>query len=223
MPNFWAALGSLWVNRYNRDGEARRLARSATANLTPVIVITGGSRGIGLALAHIFVSDGHTVALVARTNDDLNGAIKTFAASDAGRIFAVSCDLTAPDAAEKIHTELERRGCYLEILVNNAGLGASGPFADNDPGALDTLIALNIAAVTRLTRRVLPGMIARGQGGILNIASLGGVIPGPHQAAYYASKAYVMSLTEAIATENSGRGVRISVVAPGPVSYTHLI
>lgn len=217
MSNVWAALGSPWINRYNRDSEMRRQARAATSHLIPAVVITGGSRGIGLALAHAFVTEGHTVVLVARDAGTLADAAKTFAASDAARAVALHCDVTAPDAPETIAAELARHGCYADILVNNAGVGVSGPFSCNDTAALDALVALNVAAVTRLTRWALPGMIARGQGGILNVASLGGVVPGPHQAAYYASKAYVMSLTEAISMETGGHGVRISVVAPGPV------
>ena len=109
-------------------------------------------------------------------------------------------------------------GCYPDILVNNAAMGLSGPFTRQTAEQLDALIALNIAALTRMTRHALPGMIARGQGGIINVASFGGYVPGPHQAAYYASKAYVLSLSEAIASETSGLGVRITAIAPGPVA-----
>ena len=113
-------------------------------------------------------------------------------------------------------------GCYPDVLINNAAMGLSGPFTRQTSEQLDALIALNIAALTRLTRHALPGMIARGQGGIINVASLGGYVPGPHQAAYYASKAYVLSLSEAIASETSGLGVRIARLRQVPWRQTSM-
>ncbi len=104
------------------------------------------------------------------------------------------------------------------MLVNNAGIGLSGRFDDHSHEEIEALLALNVTALTRLMRHVLPQMRARGRGGVLNIASLGGYVPGPHQAVYYASKAYVISLSEAVASELAGTGVRVAVVAPGPVA-----
>ena len=114
--------------------------------------------------------------------------------------------------------QIQRLGDPVDILVNNAGIGLSGPFADQAPDDIGRLLQLNVAAVTHLTRAFLPDMLARRWGGILNVASLAGLVPGPHQAAYYASKAYILSLTEALAEENRGLGVRIAVLAPGPVA-----
>lgn len=217
MPNIAVEIASLWINRRNRDTEVRQHARALVNHLTPAAVITGGSRGIGLAFARVFIGEGHTVLLVARNSDALANAAKALQPTGTGRVFTLVCDVTSGDAIANIETALTQSGCYLDILINNAAMGASGPFAEASLEDLETLMALNIAALTRLTRHATTGMIARGRGGILNIASLGGVVPGPYQAAYYASKAYVMSLTEALAAELSGRGVRISVVAPGPV------
>ena len=217
MLNVAAGIASLWINRYNRDTDHRRLARGIVSTLRPAVVITGGSRGIGLALARVFVSEGHTVLLIARDHGVLADAAKSLHPATADRILTLGCDITSAEAIRDIEAALARAGCYLDILVNNAATGASGLFAETSLERLDALVALNIAALTRITHHASAGMVARGQGGILNIASLGGVVPGPHQAAYYASKAYVMSLTEAIASETRGRGVRISVVAPGPV------
>jgi short-subunit dehydrogenase len=129
----------------------------------------------------------------------------------------LALDVTLPDATERLDAVLAGNGLYLDVLINNAGFGFAGRFHEQDAGEIGRLIALNIEAVTRLMHHALPPMIARGRGGILNVASLGGFVPGPQQAAYYASKAYVLSLTEAVAHEARGLGVRISAVAPGPV------
>jgi uncharacterized protein len=104
------------------------------------------------------------------------------------------------------------------VLVNSAGMGLAGPFLAQSVEELDRLVELNVRALTALTRHCLAGMRARGRGGVLNLASLGGYTPGPYQAAYYASKAYVMSLSEALAAETAGEGVRVCVLAPGPVA-----
>jgi short-subunit dehydrogenase len=209
-----------WNNRYNRDSDKRSAARARVEGLMPVTVITGASQGIGLAFARVFRRYGHNLVLIARDSAKLESA-KTELEADRrakGKVLIVACDLTREDAPRILDDNLAGFGCYLDILVNNAAAGLSGPFSDYPADQLDALVALNIAALTRLTRHVLPGMLARGDGGVLNIASLGGVVPGPHQAAYYASKAYVVSLSEALAREVSGYGVRISVVAPGPVA-----
>jgi uncharacterized protein len=217
MHGLTAGTANSWNNRNNRDTDERRAARAKVEGLKPAVVITGGSRGIGLAFARVFLAWKHTVVIVARNEVELAGAAKFLAAAP-GQLHALVCDVTAKDAPAKISEALARFGCYLDVLVNNAAAGLSGPVVDYPASELDALVDVNIAALTRLTRAALPDMIARGDGGILNIASLGGAVPGPNQAAYYASKAYVISLTEALAAEASGRGVRISVVAPGPVA-----
>ena len=129
----------------------------------------------------------------------------------------VPADVTASDAIATIEAALRMHNAYADVLVNSAGIGLSGPFHAHPPEAVLQLIDLNVRALSLLTRHFLPAMRVRGRGGILNVASLGGYAPGPNQAAYYASKAYVLSLTEAIAAETAGEGVRVCALAPGPV------
>ena len=130
---------------------------------------------------------------------------------------AVSLDVTQDDAYEVLAKRLAERGLYVDVLINNAGAGLGGEFADHSPAEVERLIALNVSALTRLMQGAIADMRGRGGGHIINMSSLGGYVPGPQQAAYYASKAYVLSLSEAVACELSGSGIRVSVVAPGPV------
>ncbi|CAN1723348.1 SDR family NAD(P)-dependent oxidoreductase [Hyphomicrobium sp. 1Nfss2.1] len=203
-----------WLARYAEPQEA---ALEAIRGLKPVIVITGASRGIGLALARRFARAGHDVALIARSANALEAAAGLIASDYAVTAMAIPMDVTNAEAIDRITAQLGANGFYIEVLINNAAVGLAGPFAQQSPEAIGHLIDLNVAALTRMTRAVLPDMLARGHGGIINLASLGGLVPGPNQAAYYASKAYVVSLTRALAAENAGRGVRMLAVAPGPV------
>jgi short-subunit dehydrogenase len=210
-------LSRLWYWRSICSPDEIAAAREAVAHLKPAVVITGGSRGIGLALAQRFMQAGHAVAIVARNAQELDdAAIRLNGAKGAGAI-AIVCDITQPQAAEIIASELARAGLYLDLLINNAATGLAGPLLKHTPDELSNLITLNVDSLTRLTRAALPAMIARQQGGVLNVASLGACVPGPYQAAYYASKAYVLSLTEALAAEVAGQGVRVSALLPGPV------
>jgi len=199
------------------DANTVRLARAAVANLKPAVVITGGSRGIGLALAKRFIETDHTTVIVARNALTLADAVAELKTATDVEPLSILCDVTEPNAAEIIAAGLAEANLYLDVLINSAGTGLAGPFLEQTPQDVSRLLALNIESLTRLTRAALPDMIARRQGGILNVASLGAYVPGPNQAAYYASKAYVLSLTEAIASEVAGQGVRVSVLTPGPV------
>lgn len=210
-----------WLGRgRDRDPRLTAAARAAVAGLAPATVVTGGSRGIGLAIAHRFAADGHRVAIVARNRDALEAAATEIERRHGGPVQTIACDITASDASAIIERALRDAGLYPDVLVNNAAVGLAGAFTTHPTGEIDKLTDLNVVALTRLTRAFLPDMIARRRGGVLNIASLGAVIPGPHQAAYYASKAYVLSLSEALRSECSGQGVRIAVVLPGPVTTT---
>ena len=200
--------------------EAVEAARQAVAHQKPAVVITGGSRGIGLALARQFIEAGRETVIVARNAQGLSKALAQLKSDTGAEATAIFCDIARADAAEIIASGLRQAGLYLDVLVNNAGTGLAGPFLTHAPDDLSHLIAVNIDGLTRLTRAALPDMIARQRGGILNMASLGAYVPGPNQAAYYASKAYVLSLTEALAREVSGQGVRVAAVAPGPVNTT---
>lgn len=215
MSHFLGSVADLWIGR--RAAPVPE-AQAAVGGLAPAVVVTGGSRGIGRALAARFARAGCHVALVARRAEPLASAAAGIARETGVKAVPVVLDATGPDAPAALESALREAGFYADVIVNNAGVGLAGPFEDHALDEINRLIALNIAAVTAFTHHALPAMIARGRGGILNIASLGGVVPGPYQAVYYASKAYVISLTEAVAHEARGRGVRIAVVAPGPVN-----
>ncbi len=192
--------------------------QAAVAGLRPAVAVTGASRGIGFALAEHFAKEGHDVALIARTASDLDAAAARIRsrATPPG-VVTLTLDITQAGAAAVLDERLREAGYYVDVLVNNAGIGLAGQFAQSEPAALERLVVLNVTAPTLLTARFLPQMLARRRGGILNVGSLGGAVPGPGQAAYYASKAYLQSLSEAAAAECSGTGVRISTLLPGPV------
>ena len=203
-----------WISRYAKPQPE---ALDAVAGLRPVVVVTGASRGIGLAIARRFARAGRDVALVARDQEELDRAATAIAAEFAVAAIPIAIDVMDERAPLTLDERLAANGCYLDVLVNNAGTGLAGRFDSHTEADVVRLLELNMTALTRLMHHALPRMIARGRGGVLNIASLGGLVPGPYQAAYYASKAYVVSLTEAVGFEIRGQGVRLSVLAPGPV------
>ena len=207
------SLVDIWLRRWWRPTPAR----DEFAGRQPVTVVTGGSEGIGRALAMQFASLGNPVMLVARRAGPLEEAAQAISSKTKVTTFTVVADLSTPAGIAAVDRALAVRNAYCDILINNAAMGLAGPFAAQSSEAVSRLIELNIHALTSLMHRHLPGMLVRGRGGVLNVASLGGYLPGPHQAAYYASKAYVISLTEAVAAENRGQGVRIAVLAPGPI------
>ncbi len=208
-----SGLARAWRRRWWQPGPALQ----GFAGLRPVTVITGGSEGIGFALATQFTRHGSGLLLVARSEARLAEAQGKLVGAEGAPVHFLALDVSRPDAALILDGELARLGAYCDVLVNCAGIGGSGPLAAEDPARVSALVELNVAALTRLTRHFLPGMLVRGEGGVINLASVGSYGPGPNQAAYYASKAYVLSLTEAIAHETAGHGVRICALAPGPV------
>src|SRR6185437_5799013 len=176
------------------------------------------SSGIGYALARVFAQHGYDLVLVARRREALEAL-----ASELSSQFHISAqvltqDLSAIDAPLEISEELHRRGILVDVLVNNAGFGIQGPFVEADETTQLQVMQVNIVALTRLTRLLLPGMLQRGYGRILNVASTAAFLPGPLMAIYYASKAYVLSFSEAIANELAGTGVTVTVLAPGPTA-----
>jgi short-subunit dehydrogenase len=208
------ALLQAWRRRWWRpDPEAV----AAFAALRPMTVITGASEGIGYALARQFARAGHDLLLISRRAYPLAAAAERLAGEFAVLAVPLALDVTDPDAVAAIEAALASQGAYADVLVNAAGVGYAGRFHEATPQALAALIDLNVRALTALSRHFLTGMRQRGRGGILNLASLGGYTPGPYQAAYYASKAYVLSLSEAVAAETAGEGVRVTALAPGPV------
>ncbi len=208
-------LGDLWVRR---RAKPKASALAAVRDLIPATVVTGASEGLGLSLARLIAREGRAVVLLARTEATLTRAAELLR-KEAPRaiVVAEAIDVGADGATDRIDNLLARHGFYLDVLVNNAGIGVGGSFTNLDADKLDELVATNVAAVTRLTRHYLPAMRARGRGGIMNLASLAAFVPGPWQAPYFASKAYVLSLTAAIGGECSGEGVRVCAIACGPV------
>ncbi len=176
-------------------------------------VVTGASSGIGLALAKRLAQRGYDLVLVGRDMDRLHGAAGEIAALDR-RVAIRQVDLSDPYALEEFAADLITQ--VPDVLVNNAGFGAYGHFADIDPGLSLNMIDTNVVALTRLTAAVLPGMRARGSGHILNVASTGAFAPLPFSAVYGATKAYVLSFSEAVAEELKGSPVTITALCPGP-------
>jgi hypothetical protein len=210
-----AGIMQLWRRRrWQRDTQAL----AAYEGLKPMVVVTGGSEGIGYALARRFAAGGNDLILVARRREPLEAAAQSIRTEFAVEAVAVPADVTGPNAIPAIEAALAAQRAYADVLVNSAGMGLAGPFHDQAPDAIAQLLDLNVRALTALTRHFLAGMRVRGRGGILNLSSLGAYAPGPNQAVYYASKAYVQSFSEAIASETAGEGVRITAVAPGPVN-----
>ena len=179
-------------------------------------LITGASSGIGLELAKLFARDGYDLVLVARRVERLERLGRELAGQHGIAFRAVGADLAAPDAPATLVRGLAAESVVVDVLVNNAGFGALGPFATADRETAGRIIQVNVAALTALTSLLLPGMLARGRGRILNVASTAGFAPGPFMAVYYATKAYVISFSEALAEELRGSGVTVTVLCPGP-------
>jgi short-subunit dehydrogenase len=181
-----------------------------------VTLITGASSGIGTELARVFASNGHRVALVARRADRLGTLAGEIVAAGGAKPIIITCDLEQSDAGDKIAAALATEGVEVEYVVNNAGFGKFGRAIDLDRGEQLGIIAVNIRALTELSLRFSDHLI-RHRGGILNVGSIAGYLPGPGMAVYYASKAYVLSFTEALRGELGPRGVRVTALCPGPV------
>jgi uncharacterized protein len=181
-----------------------------------VTLITGASAGIGTQLARVFASNGHRVALVARRADRLTALACEISAAGGAAPIVIPCDLEQPDAGDKIAAALTAEGVEVEYVVNNAGFGLFGEVIELDRAEQLGIVAVNIRAMTDLSMRFSDSLI-RHRGGILNVGSIAGFLPGPGMAVYYASKAYVLSFTEALRRELAPRGVRVTVLCPGPV------
>jgi uncharacterized protein len=181
-----------------------------------VTLITGASAGIGTELARVFASNGHRVALVARRADRLTALAGEITTAGGAAPIVIPCDLTQPDACDKIAEALSAAGADVEYVVNNAGFGVFGLAVKRDRAEQLNIITVNIRALTDLSLRFSDSLI-RHRGGILNVASIAGFLPGPGMAVYYASKAYVLSFTEALRRELAPLGVRVTVLCPGPV------
>jgi len=181
-------------------------------------LITGASSGIGLELARLFAAAGYTLVLVARRNDVLLALAEELRAHHGVTVRVLARDLVRSSAAHDIHEMMLADGIDVDVLVNNAGFGARGPFAELEFQRQLDMIQLNVTALTVLTRLFLPGMLARNRGGILNVASTAAFQPGPFMAVYYATKAYVQSFTEALAVEVADSNLKVSCLSPGPTA-----
>jgi short-subunit dehydrogenase len=182
-----------------------------------VALVTGASSGIGLELARLVAADGFDLVMVARDNGRLERLAEQFRTRHniAAQIHAT--DLSQPGAALALWSELVGRGIVVDVLVNNAGTGLYGLFAEQADAAVERMVTLNVSTLTTLTRLALPGMLIRGWGRILNVASIVAYQPGgPRMAAYYATKSYVLSFSRGLARELTGSGVSVTALCPGP-------
>ena len=180
-------------------------------------LITGASSGIGLELARLFARDGHDLVLVARSEDRLRQLAEELRPQGAGSVLVLAADLAQPGAAAAVEERLRAESVEVTVLVNNAGFGAYGFFHEGDLQADLQMIQVNVVALTELTRRLVAGMVARRRGRVLNVASTAAFQPGPLMAVYYATKAYVLSFSEALHGELAPKGVRVTAICPGPV------
>jgi short-subunit dehydrogenase len=176
-----------------------------------VALITGASAGLGVEFARQLSKRGHRLVLAARRRERLEEL-----AEELGNARAVAIDLSKKDAAAKLMADVAAAGEEVEILVNNAGFGLIGKFAELDAKRERQMIDLNVATLTDLCRAVAPQMIARKSGGIINVASTAAFQPGPKMAVYFATKAFVLSLTEALHEELKPHGVHVTCLCPGP-------
>jgi len=178
-------------------------------------LITGASSGIGRELARVFAAHGHSLILTARDEARLHALAEELASRHGVQTLVIPADLARPESPPALFDELQRRGATVDILVNNAGFSTFGLFHATDTQAILDLLQVNMTALTHLARLFLPGMVQRGRGRLLNVASTAAFEPGPYTAIYYASKAYVLSLSEALASELEGTGVTVTALCPG--------
>ena len=177
-------------------------------------LVTGASAGIGAAFAAQLAREPYDLILVARAQDRLDALAAQLRADHQIEVEPLAADLT--DVAQlRVVEEVVAGDDRLELLINNAGFGTFGPFAESDPNQEETEIRLNVLALVRLTRAALPGMLARGSGGIINVSSIAGMQAAPYNATYGATKAYVSSFTESLHEELRGSGVRVQALCPG--------
>ena len=182
------------------------------------VLITGASSGIGLELARCFAADGSRLILVARNTAALESLAGELRKAHGIETVVLTADLSLSGTPGKIFSELKGRGVVVDVLVNNAGFGAHGMFSELPLQRQLEMIQVNVAALTELTGLFLPGMVERRCGGVLNVASVAGFVPGPGMAVYYATKAFVLSFSEALAEELAGAGVKVMALCPGPTA-----
>src|SRR3954452_6311106 len=180
-------------------------------------LVTGASSGIGAAIAQELASRGHSLALVARREERLQTLATELTSTHGVAVEVIAADLGEPAGRDRVADELRGRGRVVDVLVNNAGFGHQGDFATSPRERMLEMVNINVETVVDLTSRFLPGMVDRGRGSIINIASTAAFQPLPGSAVYAATKSFVLSFSEAIRTELRGTGVTVTAVCPGPV------
>jgi short-subunit dehydrogenase len=188
----------------------------SSQNRGKTALITGSSSGIGFELAKIFAQEGYNLVLVARSEKTLQQQAEELNQKHGVSVKIIVKDLARPGAAQEVYHELEQAGIKIAVLVNNAGFATYGKFTEIELNTEVELMELNMVTLTALSKLFLPGMIERHDGKILNVASTASFQPGPLMAVYYASKAFVLSLSEALASELEGTGVTVTALCPGP-------
>lgn len=191
-------------------------------NSNPLALVTGATSGIGLELARMHAMQGGDLVLVARSEDTLLSLRREWEHMYKVRVYPLALDLSLPGAADILAYKLEGMSLSPRYIVNNAGLGGLGEFAHQTPTQINQQMMVNMVALTHITRSFLPAMVAARRGAILQVASLASFMPGPLQAVYYASKAYVLSLSEALRHELEGSGVTVTTLCPGPTESNFL-
>jgi short-subunit dehydrogenase len=179
------------------------------------VLVTGASSGIGAELAHVFARHGSALVLTARSVDKLEVLAKELREKHGAAVRVVPGDLAAADGPRRLLERLAQASVQVDVLVNNAGYGGFGAFVETEWGDKAGMLQLNVVSLTELTQRLLPGMVARKRGGVLNVASTAAFQPGPLTAVYSASKAYVLSFSEAVAEEVAASGVTVTALCPG--------
>ncbi len=185
---------------------------------TETVLVTGASSGIGRELAKCFAGDGCRLVLVARNTEALDRLAAELLRAHGVEAVVLCSNLARAETPARVFAELQSRGVTVDVLVNNAGFGANGPFAQLPLERQLDMVQVNVMALTHLARLFLPGMVERRRGGVLNVGSTAGFQPGPGMAVYYATKAFVLSFSEAIAEELKGSGVTVTALCPGPTA-----
>ena len=182
----------------------------------PLALVTGASGGIGEAVARELAANGHDLVLVARSTGKLQGLADELSAAHRVIAHVLTADLAHAGAGHALASELAERGLDIDVLVNNAGFADFGEMWKAEAPKLDSMIALNVAVLTELMHDLIPSMVSRGRGRVMNVASTAAFFPGPLMGVYYATKAYVLSLSEATNEELKGTGVTVTALCPGP-------
>jgi short-subunit dehydrogenase len=186
------------------------------------VLVTGASSGIGMELARIFAQNGHNLVLLARGRKALEALAQQLQTQYKVSAQVLETDLSDPQSPSNVAQELSRQNLHIDVLVNNAGFGLLGPHAELDIQRQLDMVQVNITSLVNLTRLLLPGMLARNTGGVLNVASTAAFQAGPNMAIYYATKAFVLSYTEALHEEVRGTQLHVSCLCPGP-TYTGFV